>query len=244
MGLFDSKMYHGAYSELRRLGYPQTNIASLWYKDPALQLHEIDRYEEPFPKCDYVDVGDKTAENNDKGVKEGANADEEKASTKGVEEGANMEGVEDGLGTKGGQDEVDSEEGSDDEDADDVHFTNSEDDYDDDTGFEEENGEKIKPRVDKGKWVAIDGLSDEQGNDSEEFDNQYETWVGNGEDDEDDLGVGSGMFLVYKRQKDMKAYRWQFGTVFACRDDFKDAIVSYAVQNSRASPSRSMIYVE
>ncbi|MED6167463.1 hypothetical protein PIB30_002945 [Stylosanthes scabra] len=161
--------------------------------------------------------------------------------------GANVEGVEAGLGTMGSSTGLGSDEDSDDEEfvpskgdidsVDDVHFTNSENDYDDDGCFDEEqNREKDLSRNEKGKGVVNEGFSGEDGCESDELDDVYQAGVGHaeaGEGEEDDFGVESGVFPVYKAQKVMKDYRWQFGTVFANRDEFKDAIVSYAVQNAR-----------
>ncbi|MED6170734.1 hypothetical protein PIB30_033900 [Stylosanthes scabra] len=54
------------------------------------------------------------------------------------------------------------------------------------------------------------------------MDDVYHAEVGCG-DDEDDLGGQGVVFPVYKLQKDMKEYR----------DEFKDAVVAYVVQNAR-----------
>ncbi|MED6151937.1 hypothetical protein PIB30_087073 [Stylosanthes scabra] len=227
--------------------------------------HEIDKYEEPFSECGYIDVGDdpkgcgpKGGDNSDKEhVNDGVDTDNaDGEGLDGDSGGLGADGVADGVGldgdnangvdadnANGGGTEVDSEDDSNDEEfvpsegdinsADDIYFTDSEDNYDDDSGFVEENGKEDVSRVEKGKGVANDGLSDEGGCYSNEQEDVYRAEVGDGDGDGYDVGVYGNVFSVYKPKKYMKEYRWQLGNVFACREEFKDAVVLYAEQNVR-----------
>ncbi|MED6172063.1 hypothetical protein PIB30_046628 [Stylosanthes scabra] len=238
-----------AYSELRRLGYPRDPILPLndenlfsfstdadseeMYRIAKLRnhvemhvVHEIEKYEEPFPECGYIDVGGGANKGGNEGANEcaktgdcGGNVDDGAADGEGIN-AANDEGVEVGLGTMGGGTGLGSDVESDDEEfvpsegdidsADDVHFTDSEDDYDDDSCFEEQNGEKDTSRNEKGRGVVNEGFSGEDCCESDELDDVYQTGVGHaeaGEGEEDDFGDEGGVFPVYKPQKDMKDYR-------------------------------------
>ncbi|XP_015954317.1 uncharacterized protein LOC107478697 [Arachis duranensis] len=110
-----------------------------------------------------------------------------------VKEGDN---IETDVAAENEQDETNSDNDSDDEEfipsdlevdsADDVHFTNSEEEYDDASGFEELTSAKDSERVDKGKRVMNGDFSDEEGFNSDEVDLEYE--VGGDSDDEDGQG--------------------------------------------------------
>ncbi|MED6170524.1 hypothetical protein PIB30_031866 [Stylosanthes scabra] len=206
-------------------------------------VHSI-QDDKPFPEVGYIDVGPSNAEKEDQngnvgteevngnGGNAGGNAGEVQQEDGGRDEVDNVAGGEEQE--EGGKTSLDSVEDSDDEEfipfdldvdsADDIQFTDSEEDYDDDGGFEELND----ARVDKGKGVANVEFSDGEGYDSEEMEKDYEIGGGNDEQDGDSV-----RFPVYKAQKDMKEYGWEVGTVFASREEFKDAVTTFAVQTSR-----------
>ncbi|RYR59609.1 hypothetical protein Ahy_A05g025506 [Arachis hypogaea] len=153
-------------------------------------------------------------------------------------ERANAETVKNG--DKLNPDDVDkwnSDEDSDDENfipsdgevdsADDVIFTDSEEEYDDKSGFDEVRGGTDGDRVEKGKGVAGGDFSDEVYVDYE---------VGGGsekEDNEDDDENEAIRYPIHKNVKDMTRYKWEVGTVFASREEFKDTVTAYAVQTRR-----------
>ncbi|WVY89178.1 hypothetical protein V8G54_034692 [Vigna mungo] len=70
------------------------------------------------------------------------------------------------------------------------------------------------------------GLSDDEW-ESEELDSGAES---DGEDDEDE---GYGKFVTFYMPETMVDYKWDLNTYFANKQDFVDAIKTYAVQNGR-----------
>ncbi|XP_022640476.1 uncharacterized protein LOC111242260 [Vigna radiata var. radiata] len=70
------------------------------------------------------------------------------------------------------------------------------------------------------------GLSDDDW-ESEELDSGMES------DCEDDEKEGYGKFVTFSMPKTMVDYKWAVGTYFAEKQDFMDAIKTYAVQNGR-----------
>ncbi|MED6209958.1 hypothetical protein PIB30_059608, partial [Stylosanthes scabra] len=219
------------------------NIARARNHVEMFVVHEVDNYEEPFPKGGYIDVGDPIVKDDKQVAKKCANGDNNETHAEGSNECANKgayDGGEQGANEEhnDGRSEAGSDEDSDDEEflpspsdidsADDVYFTDSEDKYDDESGFEEQNDNGDRPLIDKGKGIANAEFNDDGTCDSDDFEKDYEVSGGLGEDD------GHGIrYQVYKPQKDMKDYTWQLGTLFASRDEFKEAVVTYAVQNTR-----------
>ncbi|RYR33271.1 hypothetical protein Ahy_A10g047834 [Arachis hypogaea] len=107
-----------------------------------------------------------------------------------------------------------SDDDSDDEDfipsdgevdsADDVMFTNSEEEYDDESGFDEVRGGTDGDRVDKGKGVTGGDFSDEEGFNSDKVDVDYEMCGGSEkEDSEDDDNNEASRYPIHKDVKDM-----------------------------------------
>ncbi|RYQ92361.1 hypothetical protein Ahy_B09g098561 [Arachis hypogaea] len=118
--------------------------------------------------------------------------------------------------------------------AGDIHFTDSDEKYDDESGFEEDTTAKSSKRVDKGKGVMNGDFSDDEGFNSDEVDLEYEVGVGSG----DEKGEGEDKnearsYPIHKDCKDMNSYKWEVGTIFASREEFKDTMTSYAVQTRR-----------
>ncbi|XP_016184917.1 histone H2A.Z-specific chaperone CHZ1-like [Arachis ipaensis] len=205
-------------------------------------VHKVE-VDEDFPEVGFLDVGGPGEQ-----VQETERANDEEIHNQkqlviyqgdGVQkvERANAEGVKEG-------DKLNSDEDSDDEDfipsdgevdsADDVMFTDSEEEYDDESEFDEVRGGTDGDRVEKGKGVAGGDFSDEEGFNSDEVDVDYE--VGGGsekEDSEDDDNNEAIRYPIHKDVKDMTRYKWEVGTVFASREEFKDTVTAYAVQTRR-----------
>ncbi|XP_052111651.1 uncharacterized protein LOC127743033 [Arachis duranensis] len=119
--------------------------------------------------------------------------------------------------------EVDSVDG--------IHFINNEEEYDDENGFEKLIGVKDGSWVDKGKEIVNGDFNDEEGFNSDELDLEYE--VGGGSDKEDRQEKDDykrRRYPIYKDVKDMRSYKWEVGTVFASREEFKDTVTVYTVQ--------------
>ncbi|RYR34244.1 hypothetical protein Ahy_A10g049000 [Arachis hypogaea] len=118
--------------------------------------------------------------------------------------------------------------------ADDAYFIGSKEEYDDKSGFEELTDIKDGSQVDKGKGVVNGDFSDEVGFNSSELDLEYE--VGGGSDNEDrqeEDDYERRRYPIHKDVKDVKSYKWEVGTVFALREEFKGTITAYAVQTRR-----------
>ncbi|KAL4288288.1 hypothetical protein AHAS_Ahas19G0271200 [Arachis hypogaea] len=196
------------YEELRQFGYLESNISALWYKDPIVEncekmlkgdldaigmcriaqmkhlvdlfvVHEI-RDKEGFPEVSYVDVG---------GVNEGVEVDDET--------------VTEAVTVDEGQSEGDSDEDSDDmeyvpsneegDSAHDIHFTDSEKEYEYDSRFGEMNSVPKVSTVTKDKDVVTSGLSNEESADSDELEvdhmvGGYEVEADDPEEEDDDGG--------------------------------------------------------
>ncbi|RYR24774.1 hypothetical protein Ahy_B02g058309 [Arachis hypogaea] len=213
-------------------------------------VHKVE-VDEDFPEVGFLDVGGPGEQ-----VQEAERANDEEVhnqkqlviyqSDGGQEvERANAEAVKEG--DKLNPDEQvksNSDEDSDDEDfipsdgevdsADDVMFTDSEEEYNDEIGFDEVRGGTDGDRVEKGKGVVGGDFSDEEGFNSDEVDVDYE--VGGGsekENSEDDDNNEAIRYPIHKDVKDMTRYKWKVGTVFASREEFKDNVTAYAVQTRR-----------
>ncbi|RYR00225.1 hypothetical protein Ahy_B07g088330 [Arachis hypogaea] len=112
-----------------------------------------------------------------------------------------------GYDNSSGSDSLDSEYnpyGEEDDSEDDVHFTDSDDELD--------------PEFDNNEGGDSDDL---------DFDHQV------GADGSDSEHEGF-TFLVHKLQKDMSKYKWEVGTVYASRQEFKDTVTAYVVHTARS----------
>ncbi|RYR27746.1 hypothetical protein Ahy_B01g051784 [Arachis hypogaea] len=232
-----------AYAELRQFGYTRENISALWYKDPAslwlekgLKLFATDR--DALKMCQIASLREQNP-GNELVVYEG-------------EKGQEIENDDVQQGNEGDEGaETNSDDDSDDEEfipsdpegdsADDIHFTDSDEEYDDESGFEEDTSAKNGNRVDKGKGVMNGDFSDEEGFNSDEegfnsdeVDLEYEVGVGSeNEGGEGEQNNETRSYPIHKDCKDMSSYKWEVGTVFASREEFKDAVTSYVVQTRR-----------
>ncbi|RYQ95415.1 hypothetical protein Ahy_B08g090689 [Arachis hypogaea] len=205
-------------------------------------VHKVE-VDEDFPEVGFLDVGGPSEQ-----FQEAERANDEDVHNQkqlviyqgdGVQEveRANAEAVKEG-------DKLNSDEDSDDEDfipsdgevdsADDVLFTDSEEEYDDESGFDEVRGGTDGDRVEKGKEVAGGDFSDEEGFNSDEVNVDYE--VGGGSEKEDSKSNDNNeaiRYPIHKDVKDMTRYKWKVETVFASREEFKDTVIAYAVQTRR-----------
>ncbi|RYR07627.1 hypothetical protein Ahy_B05g075027 [Arachis hypogaea] len=222
------------YAEVRQFGYTEKNISALWYKDPSSEwlekdlklfsgdrdalemcriaelkshvelfvVHKVEDAEE-FSEVGFLDVGGQGEQGQEGQEVERDNAEQ-------VNDGDKLNPDE--------QVKSNSDNDSDDEEfipsdvdvdsADDVLFTDSEEEYDDESGFEEVRGATDGGRVDKGKGVAGGDFSDEEGFNSDELDVDYE--VGGGldkEDSQDDDNNEATRYPIHKDVKDMTSYK-------------------------------------
>ncbi|RYR28097.1 hypothetical protein Ahy_B01g052205 [Arachis hypogaea] len=153
--------------------------------------------------------------------------------------------VGDTEGQIGGGDHESSSEYSDDltyfpsndegDSAKDIHFTDSEEKYDYDSGFGEENYVPKDSIVDKGKRVVTSDLEDEEAANSDDLENDH--MIGGhdlvADDAEEDADCEGLRFPVHKPEKDMRNYNWKVGTLYESRQQFKDIVAAYAVQKTR-----------
>ncbi|RYR14202.1 hypothetical protein Ahy_B04g070798 isoform A [Arachis hypogaea] len=225
-----------AYAELKQFGYVEENIPSLWFKDPThedleknlklfksdadsiamckiaevrdyVELYVVHKVEEEqvFPACGYIDVGG-GHRMDDVGQQLVVYGGEDVGSKK-SDVAADISGAEN---TEGGDDanldaNMEYEPSEEEEETeDDLHFTSSEDELDPD-------------------------FEDEDGAGSDEVEDDHE--VGGLGSDSDHQGQS---YPVHKHQKDMSQYKWEVGTVYATREEFKDTVTAYAVQRARA----------
>ncbi|XP_016172476.1 uncharacterized protein LOC107614863 [Arachis ipaensis] len=228
-----------AYAELKQLGYVEENILSLWFKDPVaedmeknLKLFKTDadsiemcriaelrdhvelyvvhkvQDKEMFPDVGYIDVGDKDGMCD---ISEG----QELVPYGGVDErGKQSEpfaadsGAEDdnevGYDKSSDSDSLDSE----------YNPSGEEDDSEDDVHFTDSDDE-LDPE-----------FENVEGGDSDDLDFDHQV----GSDSEHE----GFTFPVHKLQKDMSQYKWEVGTVYASREEFKDTVTSYAVHTARS----------
>ncbi|XP_058786956.1 uncharacterized protein LOC131661430 [Vicia villosa] len=115
-----------------------------------------------------------------------------------------------------------------------VVFDDDSDEYD--TELDEEDGNLIdydiedgdqegKSKKGKEKWEA--NKEDFKGSDNESEDLEGECDCG------DKSRFRRKKYPIFKIQKDMSNYKWEVGTYFTSKDDFKEAITSYVVQSGR-----------
>ncbi|RYR34948.1 hypothetical protein Ahy_A10g050009 [Arachis hypogaea] len=193
-----------AYAEVGQFGYTKKKISASWYKDPNsewlendLKLFEEDR--DAIEMCKiaekkghvelYVvhkgEQGQNVKRDNAKKVNEGDKLNPEEQVKSNSDDDSNDENF---IPSDG---EVDS--------ADDVMFTDSEEEYNDESGFDEVRGGTDGDRVDKRKGVVGGDFSDEEGFNSDKVDVDYE--VGGGsekEDSEDDDNNEASRYLIHK----------------------------------------------
>ncbi|RYR16430.1 hypothetical protein Ahy_B04g073446 [Arachis hypogaea] len=244
-----------AYAKLRQFGYTKKNVSAMWYKDPSSEwlekdlksyagdrdvhemcriaelrshvelfvVHKVEDAEE-FPAVGYID-GQHVESANVEQVNEEDNlypdvaAENARVESNSDDDSDDEEFISSDL-------EVDS--------ADDVQFTDSEEEYDDESGFEDLRGATDGDRVDKGKGVVNGDFSDEEGFNSDEVDLDYEVGGGSDkEDKQDDDNDEATRYPTHKDVKDMTSYKWEVGTVYASREEFKDTVTAYAVQTRR-----------
>ncbi|XP_025659280.2 uncharacterized protein [Arachis hypogaea] len=171
----------------------------------------------------------------------------------GVDMEAQMQGLVDAhlsaeevLQNIGDGDNSEEEDDTDDPDYEadsDLHFSDSEDDYCGDDGLFDvditlgemhqdiRKSKKSKSAVEKLKKTQkvaagkrkSSRLSDDEGLNSDELEEV------SSEDDE----ASKKKFPVHKELKDMSKYKWEAGTLYATREEFKEAVTSYAVHTGR-----------
>ncbi|MED6163774.1 hypothetical protein PIB30_083295 [Stylosanthes scabra] len=100
--------------------------------------------------------------------------------------------------------------------ADDVHFTDSEDD------------------LDLGDSFFGNNAKEDEGEDSDDVEEGHVVGGFGGEENGDVGEDGDGaVYPVHKAKANMAEYRWPVGTVYASRDEFKEAVSSFAVHTKR-----------
>ncbi|RYR22662.1 hypothetical protein Ahy_B03g067970 [Arachis hypogaea] len=218
-------------------------IANLRGHVEVFVVHVVEDAEE-FPEAGFINVGGQTEEmrGNELVVYEGEKGQEVKNDD--VQQGNEGDKLETDVAAENERTEINSDDNSDDDEfipsdpevdsADNIQFTDSDEKYDDESGFEEDTSAKNSKSVDKGKRVMNVDFSDEEVFNSDEVDLEYE--VGVGSDDEEGKGEDNNetrSYPIHKDCKDMSSYKWEVGTVFASRHEFKDAVTSYAVQTRR-----------
>ncbi|MED6110473.1 hypothetical protein PIB30_043225 [Stylosanthes scabra] len=134
-------------------------------------------------------------------------------------------------------DYVPSEKNSD--NADDVQFTDSEEDFDlDDNGFGIGEGglgsgggnENVSGAADKGKGKLNEDFSNDEGSEELEDGHGFRNYAAS-EDDGDDSG--RHLYPVHKPLENMANYEWRVGTIYTSRDKFKETVSAYAVYTQR-----------
>ncbi|QHO56192.1 uncharacterized protein DS421_3g71610 [Arachis hypogaea] len=222
------------------------NIAGLRGLVELYMVHDVGDAE-PFPEVGYVDVGGVAEEGKDDGlglvVFEGHQTEAVEASrgpNKATEDGdVGNEFRVDGSDSND-EDSDDPEYMPSDEDGDsagDVHFTDSDEDYEGDNGFDEDNSVPKEAIAGKEKGSGINQFSDEHGSDSDELERDHMIGGDEGDDDDaendaDDVSDRGGQrFPVHKPLKDMSSYRWEVGTLYASRQEFKETVLAYAVHS-------------
>ncbi|CAI8613823.1 unnamed protein product [Vicia faba] len=80
----------------------------------------------------------------------------------------------------------------------------------------------------KGKGKCRKDTEEYKGRDNDSEDLQ------SGCDSDDSSGVKRNKYPIFKEIKDMANYKWELGMYFTSKDDIKEEIYSYAVQNGRA----------
>ncbi|RYR58642.1 hypothetical protein Ahy_A05g024511 [Arachis hypogaea] len=225
------------------------NIAGLRGLVELYVVHNVGDAE-PFPEVDYIDVGRVAEEGTNDGlglvVFEGHRAEAAEASgesNKATEGGDVGDEFRVDGSDSNDEDSEDPEYMPSDEDGDsagDVYFTDSDEDYEGDSGFDEDNSVPKEATAGKEKGSEISQFSDEDGADSDEL--EIDHMIGGDEGDDDDAennandvsDRGGQRFPVYKPLKDMSSYRWEVGTLYTSRQEFKETVLAYAVHTARS----------
>ncbi|XP_022642195.1 uncharacterized protein LOC111242577 [Vigna radiata var. radiata] len=130
----------------------------------------------------------------------------------------------------GGHTDEEEEEVQIEEEAVETDEVEVEEDSEDEPGIEDLSGDEyvVEHSDDEAQPIGR-GLSDG------EWESDVLLTPQNSGSDEDDIQdrVPSGPFSKYVKQKSMTDYRWQVGTIFTDKEDFKDAIRSYSVHAGR-----------
>ncbi|RYR04301.1 hypothetical protein Ahy_B06g083979 [Arachis hypogaea] len=124
--------------------------------------------------------------------------------------------------------------------ANDIHFTDIEEEYEYDNEFVETNYVPKMATAAKGKRVGTSQLSDEEGVDSDELEIDHMIGGDDLEADDHEEDADGGLdcrgqrFLVHKPQKDMTNYKLEVETLYASRQEFKDTMLTYTVHTTRS----------
>ncbi|RYR40062.1 hypothetical protein Ahy_A09g045729 [Arachis hypogaea] len=196
-------------------------------------VHKV-QDEEMFPDVGYIDVGDKDGMGDISegqelvpygGVDEGEKQSEPFAADSGAEDDNEV-----GYDKSSDSDSLDSEynpSGEEDDSEDDVHFTDSDDDVDPEVSrFQDVNVMSKKPRAVNKNACANEQFENVEGGDSDDLDFDHQV----GSDSEHE----GFTFPVHKLQKDMSQYKWEVGTLYASREEFKDTVTAYVVHTVRS----------
>ncbi|RYR15782.1 hypothetical protein Ahy_B04g072714 [Arachis hypogaea] len=250
------------YNIVSRQGYLKKDIAAMWYKsldqstEDGLRMLRTDK-----DAMDMANIGVRKdmVELKTSGGDSGPNVEEENVGEKdgkdeSDEEEEGSDGSEDEDYTpKGGVDDSsdswssDSRNGYYSEDsAAEIMFGDSDDEKEGAEGLVDVNirvGDTFEAGTtetqtdatkesrsdnDRGKEKIVAGLGDEEeGYESEDF--LDVPIVG---DDEDDNNVAK-RYPLHKQLKDMSEYKWEIGTLYVSREEFKDCATAYAVHTRR-----------
>ncbi|RYR45765.1 hypothetical protein Ahy_A07g031564 [Arachis hypogaea] len=196
------------------------NIAELRGLVELFVVHDVGDAK-PFLEVGYIDVGRVAENGTDAGIElvvfEGHGTE--------VAEGSG----EPNKGTEGGGEFRVDGNGTSDEDSEDpkyllsdggdntcdIHITDSEEEYEYDSGFDEDNFVPKEDTAVKGKGVGISQFSDKDRVDSDELEVDHMIGGDDGEDDDveddaDDTSDRRGQkFPVHKPLKDISSYRWE-----------------------------------
>ncbi|RYR22160.1 hypothetical protein Ahy_B03g067441 [Arachis hypogaea] len=219
-----------AYEELRQFGYLKFTIAALWYKDATANdskshLKLLKGDSEAIEMCSiagkrgFVDlfvvheVGDAERFSEEGQIGSG----DHYSSSEDSDDLTYLSSNEKGVSAK------------------DIHFTDSEEVYDYESGFGEENSVPKDSNAEKGKRVVTSDLDDEEAADSDHLEQDH--MIGGqdlrGDYTEEDAYCEGQKFRVYKPEKDMGKYKWKVGTLYESRQEFKDTVAAFAVQTAR-----------
>ncbi|RYR25613.1 hypothetical protein Ahy_B02g059430 [Arachis hypogaea] len=241
-----------AYDVVEKCGYIIENIAVLWYKDTELGLEGLKLLKDVGGRSKVVEEEFVDADSGLSNIRQAQNIEVE-AQGGGVDMEAQMHGlvdvhlnVEEVLQNVGDGDNSEEEDGTDDPDYEadsDLHFSDSEDDYCGDDGLfnvditpremhqhirKSKKSKSVVKKLKKTQNVAVgkrksSRLSDDEGLNSDELEEV------SSEDDE----VSKKKFSVHKELKDMSNYKWEAGTLYETREEFKEPVTSYAIHTGR-----------
>ncbi|RYQ83673.1 hypothetical protein Ahy_B10g102444 [Arachis hypogaea] len=234
-----------AYHLVEKLGYIAENIGVPWYKDAELGLEGLKLLtgDKEAMKMTNTAVkkrcwgGSKVVEeecvdanSGPSNIREAQNIEVEAQVLQNVVDGDNSEE----------EDDIDDPNNEADSD---IHFSDSEDGYcGDDELFDADitlgemhqdirKSKKSKTAVEKlKKTQKVDvkkrkssRLSNDEGLNSDELEEL------SSEDDES----SKKKIFIHKELKDMSNYKWEFGTLYATKEEFKEVVTSYAIHTGR-----------